>query len=78
MSTMSHGPCGQDNLSAPCIVRKNNTGPLYCSKRFPKAFAEQTTLIEDSYPIYQRRNDSRTFIVYKPSAPSESVVRDNR
>jgi len=27
-----------------------------CSKKFPKAFAAETTITEDGYPIYRRRN----------------------
>ena len=78
MSTMSHGPCGADNPLAPCMVRNNETGPAYCSKRFPKNFTAQTRVLEDSYPEYRRRDDGRTFTVPKPGSPTESVVRDNR
>jgi hypothetical protein len=78
LSCMVHGPCGQDNPTAPCMVRKTAKGPLYCSKKFPKAFAEETTLKEGSYPTYRRRDNGQTFTVRKPGSPSESVVRDNR
>ena len=31
-----------------------------CSKKFQKTFAEFTTTRNDSYPVYQRRNNNRT------------------
>ena len=44
-SCMLHGPCGER-----CFVDGK------CSKGFPKPFAEETTIEENSYPIYRRRN----------------------
>jgi hypothetical protein len=34
-----------------------------CSKNFPKAFREHTTLSEDSYSCFKRPNNSRTAMV---------------
>ncbi len=78
LAQMTHGPCGQDNPDAPCMARKNASGPPSCSKRFPKAFQETTRIQEDGYPEYRRRNNGRTFTVKKPNCPGEEVVRDNR
>ena len=75
---ISHGPCGTDNLAAPCMVRKHPSSPLACQKRFLKAFSPITVLKEDGYPEYRRREDRRTFTVRKPGFPDQEVVRDNR
>jgi len=75
---MLHGPCGEDNPQAPCMVRKHPHGPLTCSKGFPKPFSEQTVIHEDGYPEYRRRDTGQTFTVRKPGFPDQEVVRDNR
>lgn len=47
-TNMLHGPCG-----ARCIVNGK------CSKKFPKEFREETTLEDDGFPKYRRRNDGK-------------------
>ncbi|KAK1942998.1 hypothetical protein P3T76_005635 [Phytophthora citrophthora] len=49
LSCMMHGPCGDQNKTCPCM--KNGK----CSKKFPKPFAEATTMAVDKYPVYRRR-----------------------
>ncbi|XP_074298622.1 uncharacterized protein LOC141629539 [Silene latifolia] len=51
---MVHGPCGEANRSFPCMV--NNT----CSKKYPKSFNKGTTLDQNGYPVYRRRENKRT------------------
>ncbi|XP_011859026.1 PREDICTED: uncharacterized protein LOC105556539, partial [Vollenhovia emeryi] len=46
MKHMIHGPCGDW-----CIVNDK------CSKHFPKPFHSETTMDEDGYPHYRRRNN---------------------
>jgi hypothetical protein len=75
---MLHGPCGEDYLQAPCMVRKHPHGPLICSKRFPKQFTDRTLIHEDGYPEYCRRDNGQTFTVRKPGFPGQQVIRDNR
>ncbi|CAH1433073.1 unnamed protein product [Lactuca virosa] len=48
---MMHGPCGSDNPKCPCMIDNK------CSKNFPKTFTEHTSVDENGYPIYKRRND---------------------
>nr|KAJ0211721.1 hypothetical protein LSAT_V11C400177920 [Lactuca sativa] len=48
---MMHGPCGSDNPKCPCMIDNK------CSKNFPKTFTEHTSVDENGYPIYRRRND---------------------
>ena len=51
---MIHSPCGSIRRNAPCMRDGK------CTKKIPKAFAEFTSTGNDSYPIYQRRNNKRT------------------
>jgi hypothetical protein len=78
LANMTHGPCGEDNLQAPCMVRKSPSDPLTCSKRFPKDFRDRTMISEDGYPQYCRRDNGQTFTVPKPGCPGQVVVRNNR
>ncbi|XP_074346805.1 uncharacterized protein LOC141685608 [Apium graveolens] len=48
--SMLHGPCGQVNASSPCMQHER------CTKFFPKKFNDITTIGEDGFPIYRRRN----------------------
>ncbi|XP_074336548.1 uncharacterized protein LOC141673702 [Apium graveolens] len=48
--SMLHGPCGQTNVSSPCMYQGK------CAKFFPKTFNDITTIGEDGFPIYRRRN----------------------
>ncbi|XP_045793087.1 uncharacterized protein LOC123888169 [Trifolium pratense] len=50
-SYMIHGPCGKSNLSSPCM-----NGTLQCSKFFPKKYKSSTSIDEDGYPSYRRRD----------------------
>lgn len=55
-SFMIHGPCGAQNLRAPCMKDGK------CSKKYPKMFSEETIWSDDGYPIYRRSNNGRTFV----------------
>jgi len=48
-SNMMHGPCGPAHPNSPCMKDGK------CSKRYPRAFCNETISNEDSYPIYRRR-----------------------
>ena len=50
---MVHGPCGSINSRAGCMIENK------CTKRFPKNFCSQTTVDEDGFSIYRRRNNGR-------------------
>jgi hypothetical protein len=75
---MTHGPCGDDYLDAPCMARRFPMSPLCCQKNFPKPFAPVTVVHEDRYPEYRRRDTGDTFTVRKPGFAGEEVIRDNR
>jgi hypothetical protein len=75
---MLHGPCGEDHLQTPCMVRQHPNGRVTCAKRFPKPFADRTVMSEDGYPEYCRRDYGQTFAVRKPGRIDQDVIRNNR
>ncbi|XP_071727276.1 uncharacterized protein [Rutidosis leptorrhynchoides] len=48
---MLHGPCGGKHMDAACIIDRK------CSKHFPKPYYVETTIDEDGYANYKRRNN---------------------
>jgi hypothetical protein len=48
-----------------------------CTKHFPKRFIEETTIDEEGFPIYRRRNDGRTIEKNKIMLDNQYVVPDN-
>jgi hypothetical protein len=54
---MVHGPCGDHNPEASCMVGGK------CSKGFPKSFRQETVVTEDSYACTRRRDTGRTHFV---------------
>jgi hypothetical protein len=54
---MVHGPCGDQNQNAPCMVNGK------CSKGFPKCFIEETRVTEDSYACTRRRDTGQSLEV---------------
>ena len=50
---MVHGPCGELNPNSPCMENGR------CQKHFPKDFRDHTTLGEDAYATYRRRDDHK-------------------
>jgi len=52
---MMHGPCGQANKKAPCMVDGK------CSKHYPKVFCSETRYGDDGYPEYARPDNGRTY-----------------
>ena len=50
---MVHGPSGFINSRVGCMIENK------CIKHFPKKICLQTTVDEDGFPIYRRRNNGR-------------------
>ncbi|XP_028081957.1 uncharacterized protein LOC114283346 [Camellia sinensis] len=68
---MVHGPCGARNPQAPCMENGK------CTKRYPRAFAETTTMDQNGYPIYRRRNNGQTYIVRGKEVDNRDIVPYN-
>ncbi|GAB2266873.1 hypothetical protein Dimus_037923 [Dionaea muscipula] len=69
---MIHGPCGHRNPSAPCMENGR------CTKGYPRAFAESTTMDKDGYPIYRRRNvEGQPYVVNGKEVDNRDVVPYN-
>ncbi|XP_070026693.1 uncharacterized protein [Nicotiana sylvestris] len=71
-SFMMHGPCGSARKSSPCMQNGR------CTKHFPKRFTESTTIDEDGYPIYKRRDNGRTIKKDGIDLDNRYVVPHNR
>nr|KAJ0215297.1 hypothetical protein LSAT_V11C300109900 [Lactuca sativa] len=48
---MIHGLCGAENINCPCMVDKK------CSKSFPKQLCNHSSVDQNGFPLYRRRND---------------------
>ncbi|XP_021979960.1 uncharacterized protein LOC110876088 [Helianthus annuus] len=69
---MIHGPCGNANLSCPCMVDNK------CSKGFPKKFQDHTTLDSNGFPIYRRRDNGASVVKNGIDLDNRSVVPYNK
>ena len=66
-----HGPCGIMNPRCSCM--KNGK----CSKNYPKQFRPITTIDEDGFSNYRRRDDGKTVNVGKHTLENRSIVPYN-
>lgn len=72
---MLHGPCGENNQSAPCMAEEK--GCKKCTKNFPKSFCDVTDANVDGYPTYRRRNNGKTVTVRNSELDNRWVVPYN-
>ncbi|KAL1368710.1 hypothetical protein AAHE18_02G141900 [Arachis hypogaea] len=72
MKHMMHGPCGLAKKDSPCMEDGK------CIRHFPKRFVENTTIDEDSYPVYRRRDDGKTIMKSGIDLDNRYVVPHNR
>ncbi|XP_071698893.1 uncharacterized protein [Rutidosis leptorrhynchoides] len=69
---MLHGPCGGTHMDAPCIIDRK------CSKHFPKPYFAETTIDEEGYANYRRRNNGVRFKKNNTPLDNSFVVPYNR
>ena len=67
-----HGPCDALNLENICMKR---TGQ--CKNNYPRDFCEQTTIGNDSFPKYKRRDDDASIKVRGKDLDNRWVVPYN-
>jgi hypothetical protein len=70
-SAMIHGPCGEFNERSPCMDPDQG-----CTKRYPRAFCDETSVGEDGYPLYRRRDHPHT--AFERVVGRQTVTVDNR
>ncbi|XP_028079646.1 uncharacterized protein LOC114281401 [Camellia sinensis] len=68
---MVHGPCGARNPQAPCMENGR------CTKKYSRAFVESTTMDQDGYPIYRRRNSGQVYTVRGQEVDNRDMVTYN-
>nr|XP_029145224.1 uncharacterized protein LOC114924536 [Arachis hypogaea] len=69
---MMHGPCGVARKDSPCMENSK------CIRHFPKKFVENTTIDDDGYPVYRRREDGKTINKLGVDLDNRYVVPHNR
>ncbi|XP_075103803.1 uncharacterized protein LOC107767153 [Nicotiana tabacum] len=69
---MMHGPCGSARKSSPCMQSGR------CTMHFPRRFVESTTIDEEGYPVYRRRDNGRTIKKDGIDLDSRYVVPHNQ
>ncbi|XP_020978043.1 uncharacterized protein LOC107636230 [Arachis ipaensis] len=71
-SFMLHSPCGLSKPTSPCMEEGR------CIRHFPKKFNKMTTVDEDDYPVYKRRDNERTVEVLGIHLDNRYVVPHNK
>jgi len=78
-STMVHTQCVGGNGNALCMKDLNPAIVTTCHKGYPRDFLEETTVPENGYPLYRRRNTGRSFMIPVPrSCGTLTAMIDNR
>ncbi|KAJ5558128.1 hypothetical protein N7535_008343 [Penicillium sp. DV-2018c] len=73
-ANMMHGRCGHLNPNAFCMQGYN--GRRCCSQRFPKPYVDSTTIPEDGFPLYRRRQGP-SFTEPHPTKHGETISVGN-
>ena len=70
-TTMVHGPCGPLNPASPCMIDGK------CSKDYPKAYQQETSLAVNGYPLYRRQDNGRTITLGNRQVDNRWIVPYN-
>ena len=76
-SVMLHGLCENVNPHSTCMSNARD-GPPKCTKRYPRNFLEETSIQENGYPLYRRRNNGSTHEIPHPQDRNRKFTMDNR
>jgi len=69
---MMHIPCGEANTKSPCMVDNKYT------KHFPKKYNSETTIDEEGFQVYKRRDNGEQIKKGKATLDNRFVVSYNR
>lgn len=75
---MLHGPCGNIDPECVCMKDKNDGRGRRCKAGYPKHFQEETSIQEDGYPLYRRRNGTGPRCQLMKKVRGTDVSMDNR
>jgi len=68
VSTMVHTQCVGGNGNALCMKDLNPALVTTSHKGYSRDFLEETTVPENGYPLYRRRNTGRSFMIRVPGS----------
>ena len=71
---MLHGPCGTHNPSATCTAGSRDGK---CSKHYPRCFRAETSVEEEGYPNYRRRDNGLTCTKRGPHGQPFTYTNEN-
>jgi len=75
---MVHTHCVRGNCNSSCMKDLNPAVVRSCHKGYPHSLTEETTIAENGYPQYRRRNTDRSFDILVPgSGGTLTAVIDN-
>jgi hypothetical protein len=69
---MIHGPCGELKINSVCMESNK------CTKHFLKSFNAETTMDEEGFSVYKRRDDGKVIKKEKVEVDNRFVVLHNR
>ena len=78
---MFHGPCGSKvtpNRWESLKCCKSSAQPGVCTNNYPRVFQNETTLNDDGFPQYRRRDDGRSVTVRGVELDNRWIVPYNR
>ncbi|XP_057758184.1 uncharacterized protein LOC130977398 [Arachis stenosperma] len=69
---MMHGPCGSIKKDSPCMENGK------CIRHLSKKFVNNTTIDDDGYPVYRRRDNGKTISKCGVELDNRYIIPHNR